>query len=87
MFDYSLSNQEEVVGMPAISQLLQSPGFEWDYSRYSHLQLFNCENQTEFEVGRGMGSDTWFQCRRDVFEIKNNQRIKVREYYENITRY
>lgn len=55
-------NNEEIVGMPSLSELLQNPSFEWDFSKFAHLDIFQCQNRTDYEFPFGKGKNTWFQC-------------------------
>lgn len=40
-------NAEEIVGLPSMEQMLESPGFDWDLSHFDHRLHFSCPGRTK----------------------------------------
>jgi hypothetical protein len=45
--------------MPEISEILESPGFQWDYATFENdMPAYKCHNMTEYRIQE----DTIVQC-------------------------
>jgi hypothetical protein len=79
-------NAEESVAMLPMHQLLENPGFDWDYSHFKdRMEEFKCANQTNYKEG----DDTWFQCCSETYAEFSGNFDKFRNGIQcrNISRY